>query len=223
MQPKINGDLLKSLGNKPRRGSIKKCKVCKIEFYINPSRILQNLCSKECAAKSLKTNKPLKCKQCNKKYYRPVSQVYYRGSRFCSYTCKGLFQRKKNDEKFGKGKRSFKKILWKFFSLYIRQRDGGTCISCGKIDDWKNTDAGHYIPKTAGMSIYFDEKNVNCQCTRCNRWMHGNLSRYAIALRKKYGSDILEELEKIRLTPKKIGIKEYRQLIDYYKAKVKEF
>lgn len=113
-----------------------------------------------------------------------------------------------------------KKKLWKVFSEYIRQRDKGICISCGKIDDWKNTDAGHYIPKTAGLAVYFDEKNVNAQCTGCNRFRHGNLSQYALALRRKYGETILEELEWKRRLITKISVVDYVRLIDEYKKKI---
>jgi hypothetical protein len=115
-----------------------------------------------------------------------------------------------------------KKQLWTIFSKYIRQRDGGICISCGKVDDWKKMDAGHYIPKTAGLSIYFNERNVNCQCTYCNRFMHGNLSAYALALRKKYGNDILEELDNVRKTPIVLTRKDYEDKITYYKTLIKK-
>jgi len=115
-----------------------------------------------------------------------------------------------------------KKSLWKVFSEYIRQRDGGICISCGKKDFWRKMDAGHYIPKTAGLMLYFDERNVNCQCTYCNRWMHGNLTKYAIALREKYGETILEELDKKRKEFKKISIPEYQKMIEEYKTKIQE-
>jgi len=119
-------------------------------------------------------------------------------------------------------RQTLKKKFWKVFSEYIRRRDKGVCISCGKRDDWKNQDAGHYIPKTKGLSIYFDEKNVNCQCTYCNRFMHGNLTTYAIALRRKYGEEILEELEVKRRLFTKITESDYLQFIKLYKDKIKE-
>ena len=136
----------------------------------------------------------------------------------------GLKSRGRNGDRVGtwKGGSSYKKALWIIFSKYIRLRDGGMCFSCGKKDDWKNLDAGHYIPKTAGLALYFDEKNVNSQCTYCNRFMHGNLSQYALALRMKYGETILEELEWKRRKITRISIPEYQKLIQLYKDKVKE-
>jgi len=131
------------------------------------------------------------------------------------------YQKKKyyKNKKKGKSTNSkMKKQLWDIFSQYIRQRDKGVCISCGKVDYWRKTDAGHYIPRTAGMSLYFDERNVNCQCTNCNRWMHGNLSKYAIALMKKYGKGILEELDEKRKTVLRISISDYEALIEKYKT-----
>lgn len=118
--------------------------------------------------------------------------------------------------------KALKNKLWKVFSEFVRRRDKGICISCGKQDRWKNTDAGHYIPKTAGLSIYFDERNVNAQCTGCNRFRHGNLSAYAIALRKKYGPDILEELDRLRRQTRKISPLEYQTLIEKYKKLIQE-
>lgn len=122
-----------------------------------------------------------------------------------------------------KSLKGYKRDLWKVFSLYIRLRDNGVCISCGKKDDIRKMDAGHYIPKTAGLSIYFDERNVHCQCTYCNRHMHGNLSKYALGLIEKYGDGILQELETRRNEFIKFNIYDYQELIEEYKERVKKY
>jgi len=208
-------------GMKPRKGKDQDCIICKKSFYNRPSS-LSKYCSIDCSDKGkFKEKEVKKCKNCKKTYEVHKAYLKLRKSKYCSVKCRGLARRKKND-RYSKGRRSFKKILWRFFSKYIRQRDKGICISCGKKDDWKNMDAGHYIPKTAGLSLYFDERNVNSQCTYCNRWMHGNLSRYAIALRIKYGENILEELDEKRKRTMKYTVEDYRRLINYYKSKVEE-
>lgn len=122
---------------------------------------------------------------------------------------------------------SLKKKLWKIFSEYIRRREADengfvACISCGKIDHWKNQDAGHYIPKSLGLSVYFEEKSVHSQCRGCNLFRHGNLSAYAISLRKKYGDGILEELDRIKNTPVKFSKLDYEEMIEKYKGKLNE-
>ena len=118
-----------------------------------------------------------------------------------------------------------KKKLWEVFSLYTRLRyadwkDFDTCVTCGAYRHYKEMDAGHYIPKTAGLSIYFEEKNVHPQCDSCNRKRHGNLTNYALFLRKKYGEQILEELDWKRNHPVSITTLEYIRLIDLYKQKL---
>ena len=42
--------------------------------------------------------------------------------------------------------------------------------------------------------MYFNEKNANGQCLKCNYFGSGKTSIYAMKLVKKYGPDILEEL-----------------------------
>ncbi len=117
-----------------------------------------------------------------------------------------------------KSTRQLKRDLWKHFSLYIRQRDNFKCISCGKQCDKSTSDAGHFIPKTKGLGIYFDVRNVNAQCQSCNRWKHGNLAPYALALTRKYGPQVLEDLDKLANQTIKISREEYEELITHYKS-----
>lgn len=113
-----------------------------------------------------------------------------------------------------------KNKLWKVFSEYIRKRDR-CCISCGKKADWTELDAGHYYARTAGLATFFDPRNVNGQCRSCNLFRHGNLPAYALALQKKYGPNILEELDSERRKIKKYSVAEYQQLTEHYKELIK--
>ena len=117
-------------------------------------------------------------------------------------------------------KPQLKRKLWIIFSKYIRARDNYICFTCGKQLTPKNSDAGHYVPRSAGLSLYFDERNVHCQCTYCNRFMHGNLSQYALKLVKKYGEGILEDLDKKRRKITRYSEDEYLEMIVYYKNKL---
>lgn len=215
-----------SLKNRKKRGTYKICLVCSKSVYVSPGRNNAKYCSIKCQHVGLiipGSKVELKCKFCKQIYIRERSSLRGRGSRFCSILCVKKFKKMRQYKNKLKGRNkngSYKKLLWRFLSLYVRQRDGGVCISCGKKDHWRNTDAGHYIPKTAGLSTYFDERNVNCQCTRCNRWMHGNLSAYAVAMRKKYGDNILEELDEQRKVVRKISTEEYKKLVEEYKNKL---
>lgn len=117
--------------------------------------------------------------------------------------------------------KSAKAKLWKTFSEYVRKSEKGICFTCGKQDDYRNVDAGHYVPRSAGLSLYFDIRNVHVQCVACNRFRHGNLQAYAIALRDKYGPNILEELDAKRRQIKKYTVTEYQALIKEYEDKIK--
>lgn len=208
--------------NRTLKGKLITC-VCGKESYKRRSWLRDNnYCSTACAGKAIfeaDKHKELTCENCHNKFSAYVSYINARGRRFCSKKCSGLFKRGKSAKSW-KGGKALKKSLWMIFSKYIRQRDNGICISCGKQEHWRKMDAGHYIPKTAGLSIYFDERNVNCQCTYCNRWMHGNLSAYAVALRRKYGQNILEDLDELRRSSVNYTYTDYRRLIDEYQEKI---
>ena len=76
---------------------------------------------------------------------------------------------------------------WKLRSEYVRKRDKGICITCGK----EGNQAGHFVHKN---SMDFVEENTNCQCAGCNLYGHGRLGIYAVELDKKYGRGIAANL-----------------------------
>lgn len=115
---------------------------------------------------------------------------------------------------------ALKKKLDNVFSLYIRLRDHGTCISCGTVGEIKAMQCGHYVSR-ACLPLRFDERNANCQCPRCNLFLHGNLIDYRIALIDKYGLEAVETLESRRHETKKMRPDEYREMIEYYSKRVK--
>ena len=116
---------------------------------------------------------------------------------------------------------NYKKRLWKVFSEYVRRRDGGKCFTCDTVKDYKLMDAGHFIPAgTCPPPLYFDERNVSCQCTSCNRYKSGNLSVYAIRLVEKYGSEVLRELDAMKKRGGKWNSWTYQEYINLYKSKI---
>ena len=98
------------------------------------------------------------------------------------------------------GVKGAKKRAWTAMSLYIRLKHADnsgnvSCISCGATHDYRDIDAGHYIPKSRGNSVYFLEENVHPQCKTCNHTLQGNQHRYAEYLIGVYGTHIIAELE----------------------------
>ena len=93
-----------------------------------------------------------------------------------------------------KTKRQLKKHLWKIFSRYIRQRDKGKCFTC----NGEGNQAGHYrTGATCNNYLYFDERNVNCQCFHCNINLSGNWRVYQQRIHYRYGQEIDEVFDRI--------------------------
>ena len=125
-----------------------------------------------------------------------------------------------------KKKTGYKATLDRWFSIYIRLRDSdangfGRCISCGKLVHWKEADCGHFINRQH-MNTRYDERNCNLQCRSCNRFDEGNNVGYMQGLLKKYGQCVVQELTLKKHLYRKYSDFEYRELIKYYKKKVKE-
>ena len=121
-----------------------------------------------------------------------------------------------------------KKEVWAIFSVYIRMRDclrtrgiltDGNCISCGVLKPIKQCDAGHFISRWYGSTL-FDERNVHLQCKRCNNM--GEKLKYRRAIISLYGEGIDVELEDKAIEEKHFTVDELEGKKKYYKQKIKE-
>lgn len=114
-----------------------------------------------------------------------------------------------------------KKELWSVFTKYVKQRDGYKCFTCGKVAQGQGMGGGHYKPKGAcNLIYYFSEINVNAQCTDCNLNLQGNQVIYRQNLVKKYGEEIVLDIENNFRKP----VKDYpfEAKIAEYKKKLEE-
>lgn len=154
----------------------KKCKVCGEGFSTYYS--FQKYCSPDCAYKARienqakrqkdyekknkakykkksglkKTGKELlKCKECGNKYERYSSQIKFRGSNFCSKTCKNKWRRKQKPKK---------KTLDELWSKIVKDRAGNKCEYCGKTE-YLNS---HHIFSRSNHSVRWDVENGVCLC-----------------------------------------------------------
>jgi len=119
-----------------------------------------------------------------------------------------------------------KKILWKHFSVFIRQRDSnsngyGNCSTCGVHKHWKELQAGHFVSR-AELSVCFDERNVHIQCARCNGFRGGEQFIMSIYIDGKYGIGTSDELQYLRHQPSKFSRTDYVEMIEKYKQINKE-
>jgi hypothetical protein len=95
---------------------------------------------------------------------------------------------------------------------YIRARDyGKPCISCGSTPNndglirGQRVDAGHFRSRGSASNLRFNLLNIHKQCTKCNRFLSGNVVEYRINLIDKIGLDRVEKLE-CDNTPRKFSI-----------------
>jgi hypothetical protein len=117
---------------------------------------------------------------------------------------------------------SLEKDLDRVFSIFIRMRDANengiaNCFTCGKADHWTNMDNGHYISRVH-RSTRWDEMNCHIQCKRCNIFMKGNYTSYALRMIQKYGIDILEIMDQRKHMTVKYGVVDFEQMIAHYRS-----
>lgn len=131
------------------------------------------------------------------------------------------------------GKSTPKQLLWKAFAEWIKLRDcpngRGNCISCNKALTLPNTDsqihAGHLWPKSVVYnSLYFHPMNVHAQCAFCNTFLEGNTLEYRKGVIRRYGEEILDELEEIKSQGmvQKLYDEDYRAMAKEYRKKSRE-
>ena len=118
--------------------------------------------------------------------------------------------------------------LDRLFSEFIRRRDadeGGTveCVSCQKLMHWTGdgAQAGHFV-KRQHRATRWDERNVNVQCVRCNKWLDGNEGEHGAYIIRKYGLSAHEELLALKRTVRKFTRADLQDLIDLYKKKLEQ-
>lgn len=85
-------------------------------------------------------------------------------------------------------------------SIYIRLKHSDhagyvTCVSCGKVLQWKEVDCGHFIPKSRGASVRYIEENCAPECRGCNRFSESHMIGYTLYMIDTYGREKIEELE----------------------------
>jgi hypothetical protein len=96
-----------------------------------------------------------------------------------------------------KSRKRFFKRLWALWSIHIRLKyadwkENVQCFTCGKTLHWRQSHAGHYHHGV----LDYDELNIHPQCAGCNTYRAGRLDQYALNLIRKYGADVLEELDR---------------------------
>lgn len=168
-------DLLKSKGNKPRRGRVRNCEFCGKEIYIKPCRLLRKIsfCSKQHQITYQKQNAfNFPCKICGKKIFTQPAQLKLRARSTCSANCRSKLARNKaNERRAGYTKHqldrlarySIEAIKWR---KSIFKRDDYTCQICGVRGSYLEAD--HIKPFAYFPELRFELSNGRTLCRDCH-------------------------------------------------------
>lgn len=97
-----------------------------------------------------------------------------------------------------------------------------TCISCGQVMNWKDSQGGHYLSRTVEATC-IEPDNVWPQCPSCNGYKAGNVAMYRINLVRRVGVARVERLENMMMASR--GDEEAKEKLspeDLFKATAKK-
>jgi len=105
------------------------------------------------------------------------------------------------------------------FSQYIRLSnsiDGFcTCVTCGRVYEWKKIQAGHFMSRQH-YSVRWDERNVKPQCYGCNVMQQGRQYEFS----KYLGEELSNELYLLSKQTRKFTEIELEEMIQDYKSRL---
>lgn len=167
------------------------------------------------------------CRHCKKEF-----DASFTLNTCCSPKCANKYLEAKDKEK-RKVKREKKSVsvtvlkskLWKIISEYIRRKyadsDGFCkCTTCDTRKQWKELQAGHYVPSGASSYLRYVENNIHPQCYHCNINLGSNPIEYRIYMVKTYGEKFVEQMLELRNEPTSLKSYDLQVLIDEYKKKL---
>jgi len=106
------------------------------------------------------------------------------------------------------------------FNRYIRTRDKeNNCISCGC--NVAKGDSSHFFSVGGHSAVRFHMDNAHLSCYKCNRFLHGNLVPYKIALLEKIGQKRFNKLEAQSKVTKSYSNEYYLKVIRVFNKKTK--
>lgn len=105
------------------------------------------------------------------------------------------------------------------FSQFIRLSnsiDGFcTCVTCGRVYEWKKIQAGHFMSRQH-YSVRWDERNVKPQCYGCNVMQQGRQFEFS----KYLGEELSNELYILSKQTRKFTEVELEEMIQDYKSRL---
>lgn len=117
------------------------------------------------------------------------------------------------------------KLLQRLVRLKASGSDGlCQCVTCGKVDYYKNMQGGHFIERRR-TSVKLVEENINPQCEYCNQWGMRQAScvlAYNDWMIDMHGADFVDDLKRQSRQVRKYSRGEVEDMIADFKARIAE-
>lgn len=107
-------------------------------------------------------------------------------------------------------------LIWQLdiqASRIVRGRDR-KCVTCGS---GRSLQCSHFYSRRH-LIIRFDLRNCNAMCATCNRRHNEDPSAYLEFMNKHYGRVVIEELNELKLSLRKVSDEELRQMLADYRT-----
>lgn len=133
---------------------------------------------------------------------------------------------KKKKRKSAKKSMSIKahaNVVWKFARRVFRKTDAINrgdgeyvkCCTCPLNLHWEKCDAGHFVSRQTS-NLYFDFKNVHCQCRNCNRLLESNHDEYRKFMIQQYGEELTDKYESLKFSESNLTHAKLDELRDFF-------
>ena len=117
---------------------------------------------------------------------------------------------------------------WNLLSQIVRRGNSDhkgdvVCVTCGKQLPWRESHAGHFVPRARGIACYFECRNIHPQCPGCNMFGGEMVKiRYSQWMTRMYGQDEVDRLITLAGTVNKMTRSDYEELISHYQTCAEE-
>jgi len=108
----------------------------------------------------------------------------------------------------------------KYFSLFIRKRDGWKCQKCGKQfpKNAQNLHCSHFIGRRK-EATRFNELNCDALCFSCHQFFETHQTEHEAWQRERKGDKVIDQLI---IASNQYCKKDRKPIADYYRLKNKE-
>ena len=104
--------------------------------------------------------------------------------------------------------------LDRLVSVIVRRRDR-RCVTCGET---RGLQCSHFYSRRH-LAVRFDLRNCHAMCADCNRRHNSDPKPYLAFMLERYGAEVVEEMDALRGSLRKVPDEELRRLLREHKSR----